>query len=211
MLIVLHETMDKTLENQSNSNKVSYSYCFYLMAIEGSEVEMLNLIVTGVIKENEVTERFLKANPSEKLFQTEIEDIQPNCVVLMIKVRGQSLQSKDQFMEKMFKFLVNALTPEEENEFPNLTIDTVIIDIADRITLNLNKKFDLKSQDDGYLDISDWTILTTKMVFTDSKGLIIYDTTSNDIDYIPLPEKTTICDRDRQRYSSSIIGIGLEH
>ncbi|XP_052079937.1 uncharacterized protein LOC127718077 [Mytilus californianus] len=191
---------------------------------------MMNLIVTGVIKENEVAERFLKANSSEELFQTKIDDIQPNRVVLMIKVNGQEFQSNDQFIEKMLKFLVNVLIPEEENGFPNLIIDTVIIGFADRITLenppsqeelvkyaqraerynlflsvSLNRKFDLKSKDDGYLDISDCTILCKKMVFTDSKGLLIYDKTNDDIDYIPLPEKTryvTEIDNDTVAVSS---------
>lgn len=107
---------------------------FYL-PFSGSKVEMMNLIVTGEIKGNEVAEKFLRVNSSENLFQTEIEDIQPNRIVLMMKVKAQTLQSKDQFMEKMLKLLVKVLIPEEENQFPNSTIDTVIIGFADRITL----------------------------------------------------------------------------
>ncbi|XP_071148206.1 uncharacterized protein [Mytilus edulis] len=188
--------------------------CIDRIIKEGSKVEMMNLIVTGEIKGNEVAEKFLRVNSSENLFQTEIEDIQPNRIVLIMKVKAQTLQSKDHFMEKMLKLLVKVLIPEEENQFPNSTIDTVIIGFADRITLenppsqeelvkyaqraegyNLflsvshNRKFDLKSQDDGYLDLSDCTILSTKMVFTDSKGLLIYDTTIDATDYIPLSEK----------------------
>ncbi|VDI75730.1 Hypothetical predicted protein [Mytilus galloprovincialis] len=188
--------------------------CIDRIIKEGSKVEMMNLIVTGEIKGNEVGEKFLRVNSSENLFQTEIEDIQPNRIVLIMKVKAQTLQSKDQFMEKMLKLLVKVLIPKEENQFPNSTIDTVIIGFADRITLenppsqeelvkyaqraegynlflsvSLNRKFDLKSQDDGYLDLSDCTILSTKMVFTDSKGLLIYDTTIDATDYIPLSEK----------------------
>lgn len=219
--------------------------CIDRIVKEGSEVEMMNLIVTGVIKENEVADRFLKANSSEKSFQTEIVNIQPSRIVLMMKIRNQSFQSQDSFMEKMLKFLVNVLIPEEENEFPNLVIDTVIIGIADRITLessstqeelvkyaqraeeynlflsvSLKKKFDLKSPDDGYLDISDCTMLSKKMVFTDSKGLLIYDTTYDTTDYIPLSEKpryVTEIDKDTVAVSSEwdwnikIISLTTKH
>ncbi|CAC5383623.1 unnamed protein product [Mytilus coruscus] len=246
-----HETFLCKISNiESNKFDNSYKETYIKKSrniedMRGSEVEMMNLVVTGVMKEKEVVEKFLKANSSEELFQTEIEDIQSNRVVLMIKVKGQSLQSKDQFMEKMLKFLVNVLTPEEENEFPNLTIDTVIIGIADRITLenpptpeelvkyaqgaegynlflcvSLNKQFDLKSPDDGYLDISDCTILSKKMVFTDSKGLLIYDTTNDATDYIPLSEKpryVTEIDNDTVAVSSEwdwnikIISLTTKH
>ncbi|XP_063411898.1 uncharacterized protein LOC134694777 [Mytilus trossulus] len=190
----------------------------------------MNLIVTGEINGNEVAEKFLRVNSSENLFQTEIEDIQPNRIVLMVKVRDQTLQSKDQFMEKMLKLLLKVLIPEEENQFPNSIIDTVIIGFAERITLenppsqeelvkyaqraegynlflsvSLNRKFDLKSQDDGYWDISDCTILSTKMVFTDSKGILIYDTTNDATDYISLSEKpryVTAIDNDTVAVSS---------
>ncbi|VDI69010.1 Hypothetical predicted protein [Mytilus galloprovincialis] len=188
--------------------------CIDHIVKEGSEVEMMSLIVTGEIKEKEAAERFLKANSTNSPFQSEIEDIQPNRIVLMMKVKGKAFQFKEQFIEEMLKFLINCLIPEGENEFPNLVIDTVLIGFADRITLenpptpeelvkyaqraegynlflsvSLNKKFDLKSPEDGYLDISDCTILSKKMVFTDSKGLLIYDTTNDATDYISLSEK----------------------
>ncbi|VDI02378.1 Hypothetical predicted protein [Mytilus galloprovincialis] len=179
-----------------------------------SGVEMMNLIVTGKIKEKEVAEKFLKATSRENPFQTEIEDIQPNRIVLVMKVEGKAFQSKEQFYEEMLKFLINGLISEGENEFPNLVIDTVIIGFVDRITLenppipkelvkyaqraegynlflsiSLNRKFELKFQDDEYLDIWDCTILNKKMVFADSKGLLIYDTTNDATNYIPLSEK----------------------
>lgn len=99
---------------------------------------MMNLIVTGEIKEKEVAENFLKVTSRENPFQTEIEDIQPNRIVLVMKVEGKVFQSKKQFYEEMLKFLINGLISEGENEFPNLVIDTVIIGFVDRITLGIS-------------------------------------------------------------------------